>query len=94
MTPTDPRIDMAVAERRLAEAAVVADIETNGLHARDLGQRVWDVRAMTDPREHCPQVVDMTRQALAYAEWRGLIRVVERMACGAPAIVRVLRNPG
>lgn len=86
-------LTMALTERRIAEAAVVSDIECFGHScARHLGARTWDVRAMTNPHEHCPHTVDMARQALAYAEWRGLVHVIERQSCGAPAVVRIVRD--
>jgi hypothetical protein len=93
MTQNQISVDMALAERRIAEAAALADIETAGIQLHAMGRRVWDVRAMTDMREHCAFSVDMAVQALAYAEWRGLVGVIERQGCGLPAVVRVLRDP-
>lgn len=58
----------------LADRAVLADIETyaacSGRTAE--GRRIWDVRPMTDEREHAPEIVDMAREALAYARLRRL----------------------
>lgn len=87
---------MAVAERMLAEAAVVADIESEGIHVRiapDHAPRVYDVRRMLDPREHSPITIDMVAIALAYAEHRKLIEVLEVDADGQAVVVRILRSP-
>jgi len=67
---TTVQLALAVADR-----AVVADIEAFAAPAgRDhRGQRLYDVRPMTDPREHSADVVDMAREALAYARLRRLI---------------------
>lgn len=87
---------MAVAERIIAEAAVVADIECEGVAIRvtpDHSARLYDVRPMLDERERCPITIDMAALALAYAEWHGLIQVVERDLDGLPRTVRILRDP-
>lgn len=84
------------AERMVAERAVVADIETEGVAIRvapDHQRRVYDVRPMLDPRERCDISIDMAAIALAYAEARGLIAVTERDLDGQPRTVRILRDP-
>lgn len=71
MSPTQ----CAELAHRLADAAVLCDIETEGVHITDLDGTRWiDVRPMLDPREHAPEVIDMATQALAYAAARGLVR--------------------
>lgn len=59
----------------IADRAVVADIELFGVIAQRLqdGRPVYDTRPMLDPREHSDQVLEMARQALAYARDRGLV---------------------
>lgn len=84
---------LAAAERRIAEAAVISDIECHGLAVSGAGPRAYDVHLLTDPREHCASVVDMMRQALAYAHWRGLIQTLRRLPDGTPTLVRIVRNP-
>ena len=58
----------------VADRAVMADIESYAVcSGRDAeGRRIWDVRPMTDEREHAPEIVDMAREALAYARLRRL----------------------
>lgn len=92
MTPEQ----IAAAERLMAERAVVADIENEGLRIRvapDHKPRVYDVRPMLDPRERCDFSVDMNGIALAYAEARGLIHVIDRDLDGQPRTVRIVRDP-
>lgn len=85
---------MAVAQRMIAEAAVVADIECEGVRLEPSdSQRVYDVRPMFDERERCPITIDMAAIALAYAQWHGLIEVLARDAAGQPSTVRILRDP-
>lgn len=86
-------VQLARTERRIAEAAVVSDIESFGLAVNGMGRRVYDVRALTDQREHSPGEIDMMRQALSYAHWRGLTQTLQRLPDGTPTIVRIVRNP-
>lgn len=52
---------------RLAERAVAADVELHAAAAStDDGRKWYDTRPMVDPREHCPECVDMAREALEY----------------------------
>ena len=92
-TPYTGPLNMEAAERMLAEAAVVADIESEGVHLPGDTPRLYDVRPMMDEREHHFISIDMNAIALAYAQWRGLIEVTERDAKGQPATVRVIRSP-
>ena len=52
--------NMEVVERMLAEAAVVADIECEGISVSggSILPRTWDVRPMLDVREHHPISID------------------------------------
>jgi hypothetical protein len=92
MTPEQ----LAAAERVLAERAVVADIEAEGVRiyiAPDHSVRVYDVRPMLDRWERCDISIDMAAIALAYAEQRGLIEVTQRDMDHQPRTVRILRDP-
>ena len=69
------RLGVAIADR-----AVVADIEALPVEPSAAGAIIngrlvaWrDTRAMLNPNEHAPAVLDMAAQALAYAEHRRLI---------------------
>jgi len=57
---------------RIANQAVVADIQCNAAHTKLDGQVWWDTRPMLDPREHAPQELDMALQALDYAVLAGV----------------------
>jgi hypothetical protein len=57
----------------LADRAVITDIETHGIRVGTAPSRVYDVRPMLDEREHSSACVEMARQALAWAELRGLV---------------------
>ena len=66
---TDALHAMAV---RLANAAVLDDIRSEGVKSV-LGGWVWyDLRHWTDPREHAPENVDRARLAIDYAVQAGL----------------------
>ena len=56
----------------LADAAVIADIESNAAPERIAGQLWYDVLPMLSPHEHGPEEIDMATQALRYAVLRGL----------------------
>lgn len=59
---------------RIANAAVISDIESEGVRQHDrTGGRWYDVRPMVDPHEHSPEVIDMNNEAIAYALAAGLI---------------------
>lgn len=65
---------LAASAVRIAIAAVVSDIEMMALrvHLTD-GHPWYDVRAMLDPREQPPQIIDMTSEALAFGFVVGVI---------------------
>lgn len=74
----------------IADAAVLADIETEGVpHQRD-GCNWHDVLAMLCVEECGAAQVDMFTQALQYACDRGLIYVHPQ----APHLVRIVRRTG
>jgi hypothetical protein len=63
--------DMA---HRIADRAVVADIESEAVPHTDAQGLIWsDTSCMLDPREMCDDFVEMNTQALDYAQQRGLI---------------------
>lgn len=63
---------------QLANRAVTADIVSGSVPMqqdwpdRD-GVRTYDTRPMIDPREHSPEVIDMSAEALRFADATGLI---------------------
>jgi hypothetical protein len=61
--------------KTIAAQAVAADIETGCVRV-DLGDghRWYDTRPMLDPREHAPDVVEMSHQALQWAEAEGVVQ--------------------
>lgn len=59
---------------RIADMQVVCEIESgcpahNGL---DQHPRWYDLRPLTDPREHCGEMIDMNAEIIDYALRRGL----------------------
>lgn len=58
---------------RIANAAVISDIESEGNRITTISGRWYDVRPMLDPREHSSEVIDMFSEAIAYALAAGLI---------------------
>jgi hypothetical protein len=68
-----PSPDMLAIQRHLADASVIADIESTCDRILIAGTYWWDTRVMLDPREQCDDMLEMNRQALRYAQWRGLI---------------------
>ena len=59
---------------RLANRAVVSDIQDGGIKVRQPdGSIWWDTRPMVDPHEHDPIVIDMAKQAIDYALDAGLV---------------------
>ncbi len=89
MTNAQDMAAMAALERRLAERAVIADLETTCDSIVIDGTPWWDTRPMIDPREHAQEVCDMAREALQYAECRELITWHPQH----PHLARVLRQP-
>lgn len=65
-------IQAAELAHQIADRACIADIESECTAIDIDGRGWWDSRCMTDPRELPDDFVEMARQALAYAEWRGL----------------------
>lgn len=65
--------DQATLERRIAERAVICDIESECPTISVDGITWRDTRPMLDPREHAPEIIDMATEALEYAEARLLI---------------------
>lgn len=64
--------DLMARAFRIANQAVVADIQCNAIHTKVEDTVWWDTRPMLDPREHAPQVLDMALLALDYAVLSGL----------------------
>lgn len=81
--PTDSATRMGEATRlaySIADATVISDLEDLPVELTAWGtaptapEVAWrDTRPWLDEREHAPQVVDMARQALYYADLRRLI---------------------
>lgn len=73
MTHAVNAIRLAALAHKLADRAVVSDIETEAITVTDEhGRRWYDTRPMLDPREMPDDFVEMIRQALVYAQQRGL----------------------
>ena len=88
--------EMVRAALCVADRAVVEDLEDlpteptaagGPVHDAELAWR--DTRPLLDPREHAPQVIDMTRQALYYADLR---RLISRHPT-KPHLVRIVKFP-
>jgi hypothetical protein len=74
--------------RKIADVSSVADIELHSVDVMVDGQQWWDTRVMLDPREHCPDVIEMSTWVLDYATARGLaVRHHEQ-----PHLVRIVRD--
>jgi hypothetical protein len=72
----------------LADRMVVSDVESYGVRAKHLPGRVYDVRPMTDLREHPEPEVDIATIALAYGCSRGLLQP----EAAHPGHVRIVRD--
>lgn len=74
-----------------ANRCIVADIESECVRLQLSDQPgTWhDTRPMVDPREHSPEVIDQSAEALSLAETTGLIvrHPVQRY------LVRIVANP-
>jgi hypothetical protein len=68
--PIDPAsvAGVVLSALRIANAAVVADIESNCVSVLSAcgSIRWYDTRPMLDPREHSPELVDMAHEAIEY----------------------------
>lgn len=78
--------NLATTMARIADRAVVADIESTAARIGASHDRCYDVRPMLDARERGPESVDMASEALAYAITRGLVVPSE----GTPWLVRIV----
>lgn len=58
---------------RLANALVVADVQSYGHSVQIDGATWWDVRPMVDPNEHAPQAIDQSRMVIDYGLGVGLL---------------------
>lgn len=87
-TATEPTLTTALMRSavRLADRAVISDIECGAVRDRGRPGRVYDVRPMLDEREQPSEWVDMAREALGYAAARGLV-VAEP---DAPHLLRIV----
>jgi hypothetical protein len=75
---------------RIADQAVVADIETNTVLLEDeLGTRWHDITSMLSEHEQPPEFIDMNAEALAWAIARGLVLQHPLNA----HLVRIVRRP-
>lgn len=83
-----PPTDLIKQAFAIANAAVVADIESEGVQVVLGGWTFYDTRPMTDAREHGPEVVDMLRQAIDYALQAGLAMQHPTQ----PHLVRIVRQ--
>ena len=57
---------------KLADEAVLCDIESEGVRVEQDGRRWYDVRPLLDERERSAECIDMAGEAIAYAIARGL----------------------
>jgi hypothetical protein len=71
---------------QIADTAVICDIECHGLRVGEPRQRLWDVAAMFNVHEQCPETMDIAEQAIAYGVARGLLRLEPNRA----HVVRIL----
>ena len=77
-TPMPLSADALQALIDIARDAIVTDIQTECVRVAAPGEDTpawYDTRPMTDPREHAPQVLDMTRRALEVGE---AMRIITR----------------
>jgi hypothetical protein len=81
---------------RIANRAVITDIELNACRVDLDGAIWWDLRPMLDEREHSAIVCDMAREALAYAGYSHLITAhpqhIHLVRINAPAHLHTLHN--
>ncbi len=77
---------LAFSAVRLADRAVICDIESEG---QRLDRDTWDITAMFDEHEHSPEHIDLAMESIGYAVARRLIEVIRK----TPLQVRILRRP-
>ena len=87
-TASSPGMEMAFTMQRIADRAVICDIESEGVAEGPRHLRCYDIRPMLDAREHSHEVVDMFSEALAYAIARGLVLMDE----ARPGFVRIVAH--
>ncbi len=51
----------------IANQSTRADIETESIRVNQEGRTWWDTRLMTDPSQHCAEVIQMHTDAIRYA---------------------------
>jgi hypothetical protein len=83
--PASAMEHVTVSAIRIADRAVISDIESAGHRVGPLGNRLYDVRPMLDEREQPAESIDMFSQALAYALARGLVEQAHQ-----PWLVRIV----
>lgn len=76
---------LAATMARIADRAVISDIETEAVRVGERGARTYDIRPMLDEREQPAENIDMFGEALAYAMARGLVTQGEQ-----PWLVRIV----
>lgn len=64
--------ELAAMAQRIADEQVVAEIESACPAYVQGGDKWFDTRFMTDPREHSGEVLDMNAEVLGYAARRGI----------------------
>lgn len=84
LAPTD--MDHRAAQ--IAARSVICDIETEGAAVDLNGQRWYDTRPMTDPSQHCPEVLAMAGEAITYAIAAQLVGVHP----GMPYLLRIINR--
>lgn len=77
--------DLLLSALAIADRAVIADIETEGLRIGVPHARCYDVGFLLDSREQPPEAIDMFKEALGYAVCRRLVEI----DIAHPHIVRI-----
>lgn len=60
---------------KIADTAVICDVEAEGVRIGAPGERRWDISAMFNENEHSPEFVSMAEQGIAYGVMRGLLEI-------------------
>lgn len=66
---------LETSRKRIAERAVISDIESEGIQVELGGVLYHDIRPMIDEREVPAEWIDMTSEAIAYALSEGLFEM-------------------